>query len=412
MSISPPEVLRILNEARTNPKGFAEVVLKYKGYFDGNVLRVPGAKSGIRTMEGPKAYEEAANFLKKLKPVEALVPSKGMTKISADFLAEVQRVDPSKIGGIKIVDIIAKHGDYSGTFSRGMEMGAGTSEQVIINLLVSDGDPNRGQRKSVLNEKLKCVGVASGTHKDYRTCTVILSCTKFINTKDKDDTETFGGAFGAKTPTPVQQPPPKKEEPKKPEPVHQPPPKQPAAAPGKLDMNRFNQPHKEEPPKPQAAPGKLNVANRFQPQHKEEPPKPQAAPGRLDVNRFQPQHKEEPPKPQTAAPGKLGANRFQPQPHKEEPPKPQAAPGKLDVNRFQPQQKKEEPPKPTGAPGKLDMNRFNQPQHKEEPPKPTGAPGKLDANRFQPQQKKEESKTNSLRLRLVSSQWQKEHEGQ
>ena len=57
----------------------------------------------------------------------------------------------------------------------------------IINLVVSDGDPSRGQRESLLSNEIKKVGVANGEHEVYRHCSAIITSTEFDNTFDKDD---------------------------------------------------------------------------------------------------------------------------------------------------------------------------------------------------------------------------------
>ena len=90
-------------------------------------------------------------------------------------------------------ELIDKYGSFVGSFNRIMECGGATPEQVVINLLVSDGDKSRNQRDVLLNKGLKTVGLASGKHDIYRTATLIVMCTKFENKSDSDDFETYGG---------------------------------------------------------------------------------------------------------------------------------------------------------------------------------------------------------------------------
>ena len=91
--------------------------------------------------------------------------------------------------------LIEKYGNFTGSFNRVMECGGSTPEQVVINLLVSDGDKSRSQRDTLLNKSLKRIGVASGKHDIYRTATIIILCTKFENTVDSDDTENYDGTY-------------------------------------------------------------------------------------------------------------------------------------------------------------------------------------------------------------------------
>ena len=182
MSIKVEEIINQINQLRTDPKAYGEKLQLYSTYFDDSkILRVPGSNIGIRTTEGRDGYIEAANFLKnEAEAVKPFEENHGLTLIAQEFLDSVVKVDPSEVGDISMDEIINKYGEFNGNFSRAMEFGANTSEQVVINLVVSDGDKTRGQRDSLLNGNLKLIGVATGKHEIYRTCTVIVSCTEFI----------------------------------------------------------------------------------------------------------------------------------------------------------------------------------------------------------------------------------------
>ena len=181
------DLFRELNELRRDPSGYSYKVLKYKDYFEGKVLRIPGNKAGIQTEEGPEAYDEAIQFLRNAKPVDEMTPSKGLFYIASDFLAAVQKEDPNNLNNIDMDSIISRHGSFVGNFSRSMEFGGATPEQVIVNLVVSDGDKTRGQRDALLNNNLKKVGVASGPHDTYRNASIIVGCTSFQNSSGNDD---------------------------------------------------------------------------------------------------------------------------------------------------------------------------------------------------------------------------------
>ncbi len=185
------DLLNEINLLRRNPKGYAEKVLKYKSYFDGNILRIPGYKGGIQTEEGPSAYAEAANFLLSSEPVVEMTPSKGLTGIANDLLSSVQNCEPDEIDNIDMNEIIEKYGSFSGNFSRSMEFGGENAEQVIMNLIVNDGDKSRSQRDSLLDGNLKVVGLASGKHEYFGNCSIIVSSTTFNNIQSKNDDENY-----------------------------------------------------------------------------------------------------------------------------------------------------------------------------------------------------------------------------
>ena len=191
------QLVNKINEFRTNPRGYAKKINEYVNYFKGKTLRIPGSNAGIRTEEGAQAYIEAVDFLSKQDGVDPLEPSKGLGRICADFMAEAQKVDPDQIGNIDLEEIIAKYGSFSGSLNRAMDFGGEDPEQVLINLIVCDGDPNRGNRESLLSTELKKVGVANAKHPTYRFCTLIISCTKFKNTVDSDDNGFIGVSYEA-----------------------------------------------------------------------------------------------------------------------------------------------------------------------------------------------------------------------
>ena len=187
------ELIKEIYSVRKSPSTYADKILGYKQYFKGTILRIPGSKGGVQTEEGFAAYQEAAQVLKSSKPLDEIVPSKALGKIANDYLERMKTLDPDKIGEIDLDSIIKKYGTYTGTFNNIMDFGSPSPELVVINLLANDGDPSRSNREFVLNEESKKVGIASGQHVTYGYLTIIVSCTDFKNTIDKDDNESYGG---------------------------------------------------------------------------------------------------------------------------------------------------------------------------------------------------------------------------
>lgn len=222
MSSFLAELLQEINTVRSNPSSYADRIHAMKAHFQGKILRMPNTNVGIKTQEGADAYEECAKFLRSAESADQLTPSKGLTKIADELLVVVQK-DPSQIGTVDMNELIDKYGSFVGSFNRIMECGGATPEQVVINLLVSDGDKSRNQRDVLLNKGLKTVGLASGKHDIYRTATLIVMCTKFENKSDSDDFETYGGNVKkvGGTEAPAQAPPQPKPQPQ-PQPQPQP----------------------------------------------------------------------------------------------------------------------------------------------------------------------------------------------
>lgn len=187
MSDFNEDLIMEINLLRTNPKKYAKTISKYMNYFKGKLLCLPESNAGIQTEEGVEAFKEAVDFLNKQPKIEPLKPSKGLCRIAEDFMSIYQKPESGDLANKDMEEIINKYGSFAGSFSRAMDFGGETPEMAIINLVVSDGDPSRGQRESLLSTEIKRIGVANGKHDTYRHCSAIITCTEFENTFDKDD---------------------------------------------------------------------------------------------------------------------------------------------------------------------------------------------------------------------------------
>ena len=183
-------LLEEINLLRTNPRGYANKILKMKNNFEGEILKTEdGVK--IKTEEGAAAYEEAAQFLQNAEAVGHLKASKGLTRIAEELLENIQRTDADHLDSIDMNQIVAKYGDYTGAFGRIMEFGGATPQQIVINIVVCDGDKSRAQRDNIMNKEYKVAGVAIGDHNVYRKCATFVACNSFKNTRDHDDHENY-----------------------------------------------------------------------------------------------------------------------------------------------------------------------------------------------------------------------------
>ena len=154
-----------LNKVRENPKSYIEKLEKYKGYFDKNNLVVPGLGYAIQTQEGAAAYDECIKFLRTADKAPPLIPSKGLTALTDELLKGFLK--DNKTAAVDIRSLISKYGTSTGPFNRILQCGGATPEQLLIHLLVCDGDKNRSQRDVILNETALKIGVASADHDQY-----------------------------------------------------------------------------------------------------------------------------------------------------------------------------------------------------------------------------------------------------
>lgn len=167
-------VLEEVNLARTNPQTYAKLVEDYKAAFVGNLFRRKG-KVDISTNEGTAAVDEAIDFLKDQKPLDALRPSKGMSKAARDH---VKDTGPKGLVGHDGSDgstpevRLNRHGKWLKACAENVGYGMDTPRLVVIQLIVDDGVAGRGHRKNLFNDKYFRTGIACGKHKTIRSMCV------------------------------------------------------------------------------------------------------------------------------------------------------------------------------------------------------------------------------------------------
>lgn len=167
-------VLEELNLARTNPQTYAKLLEDYRATFNGKIAKRPG-KIDLMTKEGTRAVDEAIAALKRQKPLDAMRPSKGMSKGAMDHVKDIGPkgiTGHSGSDGSKPFDRINRYGEWQQTAGENISFGNDQGRAVIIQLIVDDGVSNRGHRINIYKKEFNRVGIACGPHKVYGTMCV------------------------------------------------------------------------------------------------------------------------------------------------------------------------------------------------------------------------------------------------
>jgi len=170
------EVILEVNKVRSNPSRYAEEYLvPYRQYYNGHDLEIPGQITVV-TNEGIKPLDECIAQLKNSKPVPLLTPEKGMCHSARDHA-----VDQGKTGktghdgsdGSSMNGRLNRYGRWSSLIGENIDYGNGTAREIVISLLIDDGVSSRGHRKNLLNGAYHKIGIAVGTHPEYRYLCVL-----------------------------------------------------------------------------------------------------------------------------------------------------------------------------------------------------------------------------------------------
>ena len=164
-----------INMARTNPKGYASLLGKWKRYYDGKLLKIPG-ETILITQEGVTAVNEAIGSMRSRNPVPKLNPSKGMSSGARDHVTDQGSSASSQhkgSDGSQPWDRVNRYGTWERSIGENIAYGSDKARNIVMFLIIDDGVSSRGHRKNIFNPDFRVIGVACGHHATYRTVCVI-----------------------------------------------------------------------------------------------------------------------------------------------------------------------------------------------------------------------------------------------
>ena len=168
-------VLVAMNAARNDPAGYARSLRDYRANYRGRLLLASDQPFDILTEEGPAPLDEAVQYLQSQPVQPAFGPSDLLAEAAADHVAEQEAGgDVGHIGrdGTSPGDRVRRRGGgiYVGEV---IAYGPTGPADVVRQLIIDDGVPDRGHRRLLFDRNLRFAGVSCGRHPVYRTMCVI-----------------------------------------------------------------------------------------------------------------------------------------------------------------------------------------------------------------------------------------------
>lgn len=169
-------VLAEINLARTDPKGYADFLREFRRQFRGNTFRQPGSSTLVQTAEGVRAVDEAIRFLGRQKPLPPLAWSEGLAAAAAELAVDERESGEVGHQGRRSGsprERIERHGRWQGLIGESIGYGPDKARTMVMQLVIDDGVPDRGHRKSLFTPAYRAAGVACGPHPRYGSMCVI-----------------------------------------------------------------------------------------------------------------------------------------------------------------------------------------------------------------------------------------------
>jgi uncharacterized protein YkwD len=170
------------NLVRRDPAAYAKHLEAMLPRFEGRKLERPGRPT-LRTEEGAAAVREAIAALRARQPMQQLRWSKGLAGAAADHVK-----DQGPIGGLEHRGTdgsnparrAERRGRWVTAMAENIAFGDNPARQVVIQLLVDDGVPDRGHRDNILDGRWGAEGAACGPHRDYRQICVMDYAVRYM----------------------------------------------------------------------------------------------------------------------------------------------------------------------------------------------------------------------------------------
>lgn len=181
------DVIYYLNMARTNPERYAEEFLEpMLGFFKGTKYKEPGWDYYMETKEGKKPLEELIVEMKRMNPVGKLLPARGLSLAARDHASDQSVTGEVGHTGKDRSDIderIERYGKWKGNIGENISYGFTSGRDIVSQLLIDDGVPNRGHRVIIFSEDFRFAGISILHHKKYSHICVIDFAQSFFPDK-------------------------------------------------------------------------------------------------------------------------------------------------------------------------------------------------------------------------------------
>ncbi|MEM7181686.1 MAG: CAP domain-containing protein [Spirochaetota bacterium] len=172
------DLLQELNLLRSNPSKYAQILNQYRSSFRGNSLYFSQQRP-LPLKEGVKPLEEAIQKLTGQQPLHRLTLSPGMSLAAKDHALDLLRTGQIKHTGSdrsNPFDRMNRYGKWKIIAGETISVGRKTAREIIVMLLIDDGEPSRNRRANLLKKNYITCGISCvSSPNSSNTCVITYS---------------------------------------------------------------------------------------------------------------------------------------------------------------------------------------------------------------------------------------------
>ena len=187
--VAPPtptsEVLVEINALRRNPQSYIRYLEDWKRNYNDKELRL--SSDTFLTVEGAAAVDEAISFLKQARPAKELRQIKSLDTVAIEQLYVIEQngeIRQNGDAGVTPAQLAMRFGDIQGDFSQITAKGKLTPRELVVSMLIGDGDRQRTYRNKLFNPNFKAAGAATANNEKIGGVSVIVLAGNFLERYD------------------------------------------------------------------------------------------------------------------------------------------------------------------------------------------------------------------------------------
>ena len=155
-----------------------------KTNYDGVLYKFPNGQV-TKTVEGVASLNNAINYLNNVSPVPAFTTlSQGLSKAACDLVHDNGTkglVGNTMSNGTSSAERWVSYGQWKGKIGENIFFSIDDPRQIVYQWILDDGNANRPNRSTMMNEAFTVVGIAHGPHTTYNNMVVCTFAKSFVD---------------------------------------------------------------------------------------------------------------------------------------------------------------------------------------------------------------------------------------
>lgn len=194
----------LINQLRKKPSSFVGDLEAMAQHYQDSLYNSPTSNVTFVTEEGTSAVHEAIAFLKSAEAAPEFQKSKGLTlaaQAHAKDLGQKGLVSHDGSDSTRLNERVDRVCTWNGALGENIVFEEPNPIEILLLMLVEDGNPARGHRKNLLNPDFSFLGIAAGPHTQFKHCAV-LNFASWVGEREPRKDDSKGQAATLELPKP------------------------------------------------------------------------------------------------------------------------------------------------------------------------------------------------------------------